>query len=142
MVWWLHAKFEVAREKRREEKRKKKAEFQAESQKVGEEVADQVQKEARQQLMDSLPGDKSGVTTSVDDIVIPKMQEVEREEDGFEDEEMNDTLRQYELQKAIEENPAGSGIPLRTDGPRVPQNDGGYTPFLRSMRDRIRRRLR
>ena len=168
--------------------------------------------------MDSLPKDRSDL--SIDDMVIPKMQEIEREEENFEDEEMNDTIRQYELQKAIEENPAlaaqlgrreppttfddlpkntspmveppteeelreariqrlidaaiipavvsdnmeqivgpgreqgfddprgigatpaGSGIPLRTDGPRVPQNNGGYTPFLRSMRDRIRRRFR
>ena len=30
--------------------------------------------------------------------------------------------------------PAESGIPLRTDGPRVQNANGGYTPFLRSMR--------
>ena len=102
---------------RREEKRKKKAEFQAESQKVGEEVADQVQEEAREQLMDSLPGDKSDVRTSIDDIVIPKMQDIEAEEENFEDKEMNDTLRQYELQKAIEENPALAAQLGKTERP-------------------------
>lgn len=218
---------------KRQEKKKKKAEFQAESQKAGEEVADQVQKEARQQLMDSLPEDKSGVRTSVDDISpFTWTSDVPAEEENFEDKELNDTLKQYELQKAIEANPAlaatlgqgeappsdvppgmyeagagttfddlpkntgpvlegeteaekaarrqrmldarmiagdqnnmeqivgpgreqgfddpvgigampaGSGIPLRTDGPRVQNANGGYTPFLRSMRDRIRRRLR
>ena len=38
--------------------------------------------------------------------------------------------------------PAGSGIPLTTDGPREEFAKGGYTPFLRSMRDRIRKKFR
>ena len=217
---------------KRQKKKKKKAEFQAESQEIGDKVSDQVRKDAKKELMDSLPGDKSDVRRSIDDISIPKTQDIDAEEENFEDEELNDTLKQYELQKAIEANPAlaatlgqgeappsdvqpgmyeagegttfddlpkntgpvlegeteaekaarrqrmldarmiagdqnnmeqivgpgreqgfddpvgigampaGSGIPLRTDGPRVQNANGGYTPFLRSMRDRIRRRLR
>ena len=38
--------------------------------------------------------------------------------------------------------PAGSGIPFRMDGPRVSNEYGGNTPFLRKMRDRIRKKFR
>ena len=86
---------------KRQEKKKKKAEFQAESQKIGDKVSDQVQKDAKKELMDSLPEDKSDVRRSIDDISIPKMQGIEEEEEKFEDKKLDETLRQYELQKAM-----------------------------------------
>ena len=209
----------------RQEKRteKKKAKFQAKSKKEGDKVSAQVKEDARKELMDSLPKDRSDV--SIKDIEIPKMQDIEEDEEKFEDKGLNDTLIQYQMEKAkatsipdgpvgpdrsnegfqeaqrvqaareamqdfrdsepteaeeraarrqrlldermmqddpgnmeqivgpgreqvfddprgIGATPAGSGIPFRTDGPREDFAKGGYTPFLRSMRDRIRRRLR
>ena len=213
-------------DKRQEKKKKKKkAEFQAESQKIGEKVSDQVREDAKKELMDSLPGDKSDVRISIDDISIPKIQDIEEEEENFEDKELNDTLKQYELQKDMEQGtnvpfggimldeavvvgdankdtPMPLGPPrdefdrlqavreaqqapyvssmsqstaekmlnqkLRSEGYTHGRSDsrapeftlfqdkesgeyrfrikedakGGYTPFLRSMRDRIRRRIR
>ena len=35
-----------------------------------------------------------------------------------------------------------AGPPLATGGPRVENEEGGLTPFLRSMRDRIRKKFR
>lgn len=44
--------------------------------------------------------------------------------------------------RSIGAMPAGSGIPLRAGGPRVRNANGGNTPFLRQMRDRIRKKFR
>ena len=209
----------------RKEKRteKKKAKFQDKSQKAGDKISDQVKEDAKKELMDSLPKDRSGV--SIRDMEIAEMQDIKEDEENFEDKDMNDTLIQYQMEKAkatsipdgpvgpdrsnegfqeaqrvqaareamhefrdsepteaeetaarrqrlLDERmmqddmgnmemivgpgreqgfddpiglgamPAGSGIPFRMDGPRVSNEYGGNTPFLRKMRDRIRKKFR
>ena len=209
----------------RKEKRteKKKAKFQDKSQKAGDKISDQVKEDAKKELMDSLPKDRSGV--SIRDMEIAEMQDIKEDEENFEDKDMNDTLIQYQMEKAkatsipdgpvgpdrsnegfqeaqrvqaareamqefrdsepteaeetaarrqrlLDERmmqddmgnmemivgpgreqgfddpiglgamPAGSGIPFRVGGPRVRNANGGNTPFLRQMRDRIRKKFR
>ena len=132
-------------DERRSERDKKK--FQKESQEIGEEVSSQIKEDALKQVLADAPKDRAPMTISeIEAKELEGIQDIEQEEEDFPLDVKDDRAAfpsDYspdEIRSGFE----GTGFdPMESVRFEVKEDaEGGYTPFLRAMRDRIRRKFR
>lgn len=103
------------RKKKKLEEAEKKAGIQRESRSAGDKMAEKVKEGAKKELIDSLPKGKDSESVSQEEIkrrmkAIDGIEIEGLDEEDFKDEALDKDLSDYEIQKAIDANPALAAI--------------------------------
>lgn len=103
------------RKKKKLEEAEKKAGIQRESRAAGDKMAQKVKEGAKKELIDSLPKGKDSESVSQEEIkrrmkAIDGIEIEGLDEEDFKDEALDKDLSDYEIQKAIDANPALAAI--------------------------------